>query len=331
MNINSSNQQFQLKKVDYGGLCVPILHRAIHARDLRACDILLSAGVLALCCAKQCPSSCHDTLDIFFGSSSKPDSAIFDIACLLISSWKLEEASISGDVGTLQSLLKLFSTSTCTYRSYTDLSLRLDSLELEELRDFTFLSMDTDSILARSRAPVGSSQRQNASSTRNFFSMIAEGAGKALNAFFTVGEQVRGVGGESAIFETDLLARRTRNVAAQLTQRFLNLMLIKAIEKSDFAIINVLLDFGFRLQAVPRPSTHRHASVIPTIDTVVRRAEEKRANPIEWRLGSPSGESWLEAALRANEDTPLLAAIRKDLLAGDVFSRLIKVLIVLCA
>ncbi|KAL5106948.1 hypothetical protein TcWFU_006710 [Taenia crassiceps] len=305
-------------------MCVPILHRAIHARDLRACDILLSAGVLALCCAKQCPSSCHDTLDIFFGSTSKSDSAIFDIACLLISSWKLDETSVSGDANALQNILELFATSTCTYRSYTDLCLRLDSLELAELRDFTFLSMDTDSILVRSRAHAGSSQRQNVSSTRNFFNMIAEGAGKALNAFFTVGEQVRGVGGESAIFEIDLLARRTRNVAAQLTQRFLNLMLIKAIEKSDFAIINVLLDFGFRLQAVPRPSSHRHGSAIPAIGTAVQRMEEKRANPMEWRIGSPNGESWLGAALRTNEDTPLLAVIRKNLLAGDVFSRLIK-------
>lgn len=140
---------------------------------------------------------------------------------------ELEEASAASDVDTLQNLLELFTTSTCTYQSYTDLSLRLESLELEELRDFTFLSMDTDSILVHSRAPAGSSQRQNVSSTRNFFNIIAEGAGKALNAFFTVGEQVRGLGGESAVFETDLLARRTRNVAAQLTQRFLNLMLIK--------------------------------------------------------------------------------------------------------
>uniref|UniRef100_A0A158RE58 non-specific serine/threonine protein kinase n=1 Tax=Hydatigena taeniaeformis TaxID=6205 RepID=A0A158RE58_HYDTA len=270
-------------------------------------------------------------LDIFFGASSKSDPAIFDIVCLLISSWikflqKLEESSVAGDVGTLQSLLKLFTTSTCKYRSYTDLSYRLNSIELEELQDFTFLPIDTDTILLRSRPCAEPSQRQNISSTRNFLNIIAEGAGKALNAFFTVGEQVRGVGGESAVFETDLLARRTRNMAAQLTQRFLNLMLISAIERSEFPIINVLLDFGFRLQSVSRSSKRSHTSSTSNIDIVNQRVGGKRGNPLEWRLGGPSGKSWLEVALHADEDTPLLAAIRKNLLGNDVFSRLIKVL-----
>nr|CDS21207.1 leucine rich repeat serine:threonine protein [Echinococcus granulosus] len=313
------------QKVDYDGLCVPILHRAIHTKDLRTCDILLSAGALALCCAKRCPSTCHDTLNIFFGSTSESDFAIFDIACLLISSWKLEEASVSGDADILQSLLELFTTSTCTYRSYTDLSFHLESVELEDLHDFTFLSMEADSILARPRSSAGSFQRHSISSRRNFFNMIAEGAEKALSAIFTVGEQIRGVGGEAAIFETDLLARRTRNVAAQLTQRYLNRMLIMAIERGDFAIINVLLDFGFRLQAIPRPSKSHLSSTIPTADGINRRVEEKRANPIEWCLGGPSGARWLEVALHAKDDTPLLAAIRRNLLAGDVFSRLVKV------
>lgn len=121
------------------------------------------------------------------------------------------------------------------------------------------------------------------------------------------------------------MARTTRTSCWHFGSSFSS----RAIENSDFAIINVLLDFGFRLQAVSRPSTHRHTPVIPTIDTVVRRVEEKRANPIEWHLGSPNGESWLEASLHTNEDTPLLAAIRKNLLGGDVFTRLIEVLIAL--
>lgn len=145
----------------------------------------------------------------------------------------LQSVSDSGDVNALRELLKLFKTCACTFRNYTDLGFRLDTIGLEDLHDFTLLSLDAYSTSVPSRTSLDSSSQASSnrqtgsSSTHAFFSMVAEGAGKALNAFLTAGEQFLGVSSpDSVYFEADLLARRTRNVAAQLTQRFLNSMLI---------------------------------------------------------------------------------------------------------
>ena len=99
----------------------------------------------------------------------------------------------------------------------------------EDLREFTLLSLDTFSNSTALRSPLDSSpttssNRHNGSS---FFTMVAEGAGKAFNSILTAGEQLLGVNpsSDSAYFEVDL-ARRTRNEAAHQTQRFLNSMLI---------------------------------------------------------------------------------------------------------
>ncbi|KAM3171913.1 hypothetical protein ACTXT7_015616 [Hymenolepis weldensis] len=296
----------------------PILLRAVHLRDLRACDIILSSGTLALCCAQRCPDNCLDTLDILCEPSGNRDISMSDIACLLISSWKILSASESSNAEVVSSLLEEFRSNCCTFRRYTDLCLRLD----EDLREFTLLCMDPDSVPERqNRIPPN----VNSSSTKSFFNMVAEGAGKAFNAFLSVGEQIIGGGlDEIDYMEADLLARRTRNVVAQLTQRFLNSMLISAIERADFPIIHILLDFGFRLQAVPRPSMCFQKEV--DISTVVKKKNdvETRRNPIDWRLDAPGGPDWLLTALRTTKDTPILAAIRKNIFQEDVFDRLLK-------
>lgn len=137
---------------------------------------------------------------------------------------ELHAASESGDVELLESLLDQFKMYACTFRRYTDLCLRLDSLDHDDLREFTLLCMDPDSVPGRqNRIP----QNATLSSTRSFFNLVAEGAGKALSVFTTLGDQL--LGGSFEVmdnFHADLFARRTRNVVAQLTQRFLNSMLI---------------------------------------------------------------------------------------------------------
>ncbi|KAM7533897.1 hypothetical protein Aperf_G00000117352 [Anoplocephala perfoliata] len=315
------------QKVDLDGKSVPILHRAIYARDLTACDIILSSGALALCCAQKCSDNCFDTLDILYEPHGNCDIAFSDVACLLISSWtkflqKLHAASESGNAELLKSLLDQFKKYTCTFRRYTDLCLRLDSLENEDLREFTLLCMDPDSVPRRQNRI---SQNSTPSSTRNFFNFFTEGAGKALSVFTMLGDQLLGGGLEEVDnLQADLLVRRTRNVAAQLTQRFLNSMLISAIERADFPIIHLLLDFGFRLQSVPRPSLCFQNPV--DVSAVIRKQKElgNRRNPIDWHLCTPGGPDWLLTALRVNEDTPFLAVIRKNLLQDNVFDRLLK-------
>lgn len=133
-------------------------------------------------------------------------------------------ASESSNAEVVSSLLEEFRTNCCTFRRYTDLCLRPDFMEHEDLREFTLLCMDPDSVPGRqNRIPPNVIP----SSTKSFFNMVAEGAGKAFNAVLSVGEQIIGGGlDEIDYMEADLLARRTRNVAAQLTQQFLNSMLI---------------------------------------------------------------------------------------------------------
>uniref|UniRef100_A0A158QE53 Non-specific serine/threonine protein kinase n=1 Tax=Hymenolepis diminuta TaxID=6216 RepID=A0A158QE53_HYMDI len=280
-----------------------------------------------LCCAHRCPDNCLDTFDILCEPSGNRDISMSDIACLLISSWtkflqKILSASESSNVEVVSSLLEEFRTNCCTFRKYTDLCLRLDFMKHEDLREFTLLCMDPDSVPGRqNRIPPNVIP----SSTKSFFNMVAEGAGKAFNAVLSVGEQIIGGGlDEIDYMEADLLARRTRNVVAQLTQRFLSSMLISAIERADFPIIHILLDFGFRLQAVSRPSMCLPKEV--DISTVVKRKNdvETRRNPIDWRLDTPGGPDWLLTALRTTEDTPILAAIRKNMFQEDVFDRLLK-------
>nr|CDS25898.1 leucine rich repeat serine:threonine protein [Hymenolepis microstoma] len=306
---------------------MPILLRAVHLRDLRACDILLSKGALALCCAQNCSANCFDILDILFEPIVDSDLSISDVSCLLISSWtkflqKLFAASKSNNAGVVSSLLEEFKTKCCTFRRYTDLCIYSDPMVYEDLREFTLLYMDPHlDPLRQNRIPSDVTP----SSTKSFFNMVAEGAGKAFSAFFSVGEQIVGGGlGERSCMETDLLARRIRNSMTQLTQQYLNAMLISAIERTDFPIINILLDFGFRLQSVPRPSICFPDAV--DISTVVKRdnSMETRRNPLEWHLETPGGPDWLLTALRTPEDTPILAAIRRNLFQEDVFNRLLK-------
>lgn len=110
---------------------------------------------------------------------------------------------------------------------------------------------------------------------------------------------------------------------------FKNLFSSSAIERADFPIIHILLDFGFRFQAVPRPSMCLQKEV--DISTVVKTKNdvETRRNPIDWRLDTPGGPDWLLTALRTTEDTPILAAIRKNNFQEDVFDRLLKVSILM--
>ncbi|VDO12248.1 unnamed protein product [Rodentolepis nana] len=305
----------------------PILLRAVHLRDLRACDILLSSGALALCCAQKCSTNCSDILDILFEPAGDSDLSISDVSCLLISYWtkflqKIFAASKSNNAGAVGSLLEEFKAKCCTFRRYTDLCIYFDPMVYEDLREFTLLCMDPHLVPFRqNRIPSDVTP----SSAKSFFNMVAEGAGKAFSAFLSVGEQIVGGGiGDRNCMETDLLARRIRNVMTQLTQQYLNAMLISAIERADLPIIHILLDFGFRLQGVPRPSMCFPNAV--DISTVVKRENslETRRNPLEWRLETPGGPDWLLTALQTAEDTPILAAIRKNLLQEDVFDQLLK-------
>uniref|UniRef100_A0A5K3FAM1 Transcriptional regulator n=1 Tax=Mesocestoides corti TaxID=53468 RepID=A0A5K3FAM1_MESCO len=228
-------------------------------------------------------------------------------------------ASNAADTTTLEALLQQFKSSTCTYRSYTDLSMKVDLTDQDDLGDFTLVSID-DAPVRRPR-PIDKSVHKGAASTRSIFDYVTEGAGKAWTAFIATSENLlfEAEFSATASVEADLLARRTRNIAAHWTQRYLNSMLITAIERNKSAIVDILLDFEFRLQSVPRPSLSLPAH---PADTSVHR-DDVRANPLDLEVNSPGVANWLSVALQPRDDTALLAVIRSNHSCG-LFSRLLK-------
>ncbi len=133
----------------------------------------------------------------------------------------------------LKQLLEGFRNSTCTFRSYTDLAMKgVEEGGTLELSEFTLLSHD-QSISPSNRQPTEKTAYVHAHGTpsaRAIFHYVAEGASRAFAGLFSASEQFMFEGGSgssgSASVHSDILARHTSSVAAQLTQQYLNSMLI---------------------------------------------------------------------------------------------------------
>lgn len=137
------------------------------------------------------------------------------------------------DLSSLRKLLEAFCSSSCNYRNYTGLAFKLDgALDAEELRDFTFLSMDYRRQESSGQLNRSAETPPQTNLAKTIFSFVAEGATRALSNLFAPGESStfdRGPSsslGPSKLGNAELLARRTICIAAQLTQQYLNSILI---------------------------------------------------------------------------------------------------------